>query len=174
MNIFEYVILVATLLSASTIFYWAIIRPYILESAFGELSLLRSEMDWAIIEEKEGSQTRSAQAVVRLLNGRDLTRFVSMSHVVFCDMLWRRAAKIAAAAEQELTFDNAPIWVLEIYKRLIKVRIKTMLANSPMWWIPISLVLLGAYFSQKIAKWWQGICIAMLHPHFTVGTMRPA
>jgi len=161
MSLFELSILIISVLWISTVFFWAVVRPYILESAAWELSKLRAEMDWAIIEEKEGAQSRAAQHLSSTLNGPDLTRVISLSHLVFCDILWKPNNQVAAI-EQARIFENAPRWLMEAFQRCVRVRVKTILANSIVWWIPIALILLCGYFSTAVANWWDSVCLAML------------
>jgi type II secretory pathway component PulM len=134
--------------------YWAIVRPFILDSAQDELRRMRSALDWAIIEDALGARTEAAQMLSKDLEHSDAIRASSLSPSIVAGLFRRAEVKIEMERERNI-YNNCQPWLREMRQRQTQVCVKAALANSPTWWIPLSLILLAGMFSLSIQKWWQ-------------------
>lgn len=147
----ETIIIVAAIFMAMTVLwlvYWALVRPVILDGVDQELATMRERVDWAIIEDEPGAQSRAAQ---RLLSGLHRgKRFLSLSNIIYFAMRFPAHIKAEIARDREI-FADAPKWVIELRNRNAELAVKAALINSPFWWGPIAVLLLLAVLSQKMA-----------------------
>lgn len=150
------IVLIAAFLSLTIgwLFYWALIRPMIIESVAAEFDTLRATVDWAIIDDLPHAQTKAARVLVRDLAHSESVQWISLGTVVW-HLVRRRSQLKLLAAEDFVLFEEAPRWMQDARRRDVLLTTKAALVNSPAWWIPIAILLLGTVFSMKIAQFWQ-------------------
>ena len=134
--------------------YWAIIRPFILDSAQDELLRMKSTLDWAIIENAVGSKTEAAQRLSKDLEHSDAIRTISLSPAIVARFL-RPAEMKTELVKERAVFNNCQPWIREMRQRETQVCVKAALANSPALWLPLALILLAGVFSLKVQQWWE-------------------
>src|SRR5690242_20020357 len=135
------------------LFYWAVVRQSILDAIEDDLSSLKDRVAWHIINESEGSKSRSAYILTDEIPNNGFIYWISFSSVVF--HLYKHRAKIKAeAARDRQIFEASPKWIRETREEVARLSIKAALANSPIWWGPLSVILLCALFSKKVMDWW--------------------
>lgn len=139
--------------------HWAVIRPIMLDSVERELLRMKSTVDWSIIDELPHSQSFQSQALAKSLECPRCVRHISIGPALYI-LIKRRAEIRTEEARQRDTFQNSPGWMRDLIRRNGRITMKAALANSPTWWIPLSAVLLGAYFSIKISEFLQEFEIA--------------
>jgi hypothetical protein len=151
---FGHLLQIFALSTLAGLFYWAIIRPFILDSAVDELRRMRSKLDWAIINKEAGATTEGARELSKHLEFYEWVRINSFSNAIFFRFTRRAEVKAEAARAREI-FDNSPIWIRNMSMRENQVCMKAALANSPAWWIPLAAILLGTVFSMSLQQWWE-------------------
>lgn len=134
--------------------YWSLVRPLILDSAVDELRRMRSALDWAIIEGQPGSTTEAAQELSKHLEYCRAVRRHSLSQAIVLGYL-SRAEIQAEIVRRRKIFNEGPAWIRDMFNREKEVCMKAALANSPAWWIPLAMILLGSFFSLKLRNWWE-------------------
>jgi hypothetical protein len=139
--------------------YWVIVRPIILDSVQREYRSMRSELDWSIINGLPSSQSLPAQELSASLAYSDLIRWNSLSQAFWTHFTKRAEIKAAMIKEFEI-FQSSPQWIRAMKERDEELTMKACLANSPLWWFPIAVLLIGAVFSQSVAIWWSETKIA--------------
>jgi hypothetical protein len=139
--------------------YWVLVRPIILDSVQREYRSMRSELDWNIINGLPSSQSLPAQELSADLAHSDLIRWNSFSQAFWFHFRRRAEIKAALAREGEI-FQSSPQWIRAMKGRDEELIMKACLANSPLWWFPIAVLLIGAVFSQSVSIWWSETKIA--------------
>ena len=139
--------------------YWALVRPFILDSVEEELARMQSCLDWAVIEGANGSSSGAAEVLARNLRGSKSVRWISLGQAVYFRATNQAWIKASAAKEREI-FQAAPTWIKDMRRRQAELAIKASLANSPMWWLLIAVVLVGALFSKAVAQLWEDTEVA--------------
>lgn len=135
------------------LFYWAVVRQSILDGVEDDFCNLRSQVAWHIINGSDGSTSRSALMLEEEIPPDGFIHWISFSSVVF--HLYKNRARIKAeAAKDREIFEASPKWIRETKESVAKLSIKAALANSPIWWGPLALILLCAIFSKKALDWW--------------------
>ena len=134
--------------------YWTVVRPVLLDSVEHELATMRSRVDWAIIEGLPAAQSQPAQRLLADLHEGRGSRLISLGQVIYIGLRERRTLKIEMAKEREI-FANSPAWIKDLKTRNSQLAAKAALLNSPAWWIPIAILLLGAVFSCNVAALWR-------------------
>jgi hypothetical protein len=139
--------------------YWTLVRPIILDSVVDELVRMKSNLDWAIINGEIGSQTEAAKILENDLEFPSSIRWISMG-IAIKNNLSNRAEIAATNAKEQKIFECSPPWIREMWERQTVISVKAALANSPSWWIPLSIILLVCFFSRQVDGWWRSIEIA--------------
>ncbi|HUA68900.1 MAG TPA: hypothetical protein VMA13_10175 [Candidatus Saccharimonadales bacterium] len=134
--------------------YWALVRTVVLDSVVDELSRMKANLDWAIINGTAGSQSEAAQILANGLELPSSIRWISIGKAVQCN-LFNRAEIAAAGAKEQKIFECSPLWIREMWERQTIISVKAALANSPAWWIPLSVILLVCFFSKQVENWWR-------------------
>jgi hypothetical protein len=139
--------------------YWVLVRPIILDSVQNEYRRMRSELDWSIINGLPNSQSLPAKELANDLAYSDLIRWNSIGQAFWVHFTKRAEIKAAVEKEREI-FQSSPSWILTMKERDEELTVKASLANSPLWWFPIAVMLVGAIFSRRIAIWWSETKVA--------------
>jgi hypothetical protein len=136
--------------------YWTLVRPVILDSVEDELVRMKANLDWAVINGEIGSQSEAAKILESDLEFPSSIRWISLG--IALKNNWSSRAEIAAInAKEQKIFECSPLWIREMWERQTVVSVKAALANSPTWWIPLSMILLGCFFSRQVQDWWNDI-----------------
>lgn len=139
--------------------YWLLMRPVLMDDIEGECYALRSRVEWAIIEGDDSAHSRAAQLVSQSVARPDLARHYSFSCIVY--HLARNTAQLRAKAAQERElFRDAPAWIRESHAESVSLTTQAALANSPIWWGPIAVLMFFSYFSSKASAWWSDLQIS--------------
>ncbi len=110
--------------------YWGLLRSALLNVVKDDLDALRSRVDWAIIEGREGSQSEACHQLEFVLRHSQLIWFVSFSQFVVS--MWIKRREIAALrAERSRLFNESPAWIRETQKNCAWLFIRAALLNSP-------------------------------------------
>jgi|ERR1035441_2079669 hypothetical protein len=133
--------------------YWVMVRPVVLDSVVDEMRRMRSSLEWAMIEDAPGSRTEAAQKLLKYLEYGPCVRFLSFGPAAAIRFFNRSEIRAFSVKEREV-FEPAPLWIREMWQRHARIGVKAVLANSPIWWIPLSLILLAGLFSRKAEIWW--------------------
>jgi hypothetical protein len=133
--------------------YWVLVRPIILDSVQNEYRRMRSELDWSIIHGLPSSQSLPAKELAADLAYSDLIRWNSLGQAFLAHFTKRAEIKAAMAKECEI-FQSSPSWIRAMKERDEELTVKASLANSPLWWFPIAVMLVVAVFSRRVALWW--------------------
>lgn len=146
------------LLSLAWAVYWAVIRPVLLQKVMYDFEVLRSSVDWSIIEEQPFSSGKAAQRLASDLETSAAAQSLSVGVILyFCHK--NRAELRARAAEETERFRDLPGWLREAHQKDIQLTLKAALLNSPIWWMPIAIIYLLAVFSQKVQVWWNEVSL---------------
>lgn len=138
------------------LFYWAIIRQSILDSVKDDLDKLRSEIDWNIIKNVDGSRSKAAQKLVMEIHYNRILCHLSLSQIVYS--MARNRLKIKAESERErVIFESSPKWIRDARMENVQLTMKACLANSPTWWPFLAVTLVSAVFSKKVSALWNEI-----------------
>jgi hypothetical protein len=133
--------------------YWSVVRQSILDSIEDDVAALKNHISWQIIKEAEGSRSPSAQCLIDEVEASKFLCWISFSQIVV--YLIQNRAKIKAEAEREAAvFAASPKWIKDARMFNSRLTIKAALANSPVWWLPLALILLCGLFSMSVANWW--------------------
>src|ERR1022692_2061024 len=146
-------ILVFAVITTLWLFYWAIVRSFILDSAQDELCRMSAALDWAIIEDQIGAKTEAAQQLSKHLEYPEAVRAISLFQAIIA-RFFRPVEMKTELARERIIFNNSQPWLREMWQRKTQVYVKAAMANSPACWLPLALVLLAGIFSQKIQQWW--------------------
>src|ERR1035441_4950757 len=133
--------------------YWVMVRPLILDSVEAEVSRLRFSVEWAFIQDDPGAGSEAAQMLLNSLKFGKFVRFVSFGQAVLMQHYHHSEIK-ALAAKERMVFAAAPLWIREAWQRHRMVSVKAPLANRPVWWSPLAVLLLAGVFSQKAKDLW--------------------
>jgi hypothetical protein len=154
-------IIIITFLTLTVLWltYWVIVRPIILDSVQDEYRRMRTELDWFIIDGLPSSQSLPAQELSNRLAYSKAIRWISFSQAFIASIFKRSELQAAAAKEREI-FESSPSWIRDMKERDGDLTVKAALANSPLWWFPISVWLVAAVFSRQLAGWWYETKIA--------------
>lgn len=139
--------------------YWALVRPIVLDSVQDEYRRMRAALDWSIIEGLPNAQSLPAKELEKVLADSDSIRWISLSQAFVAAILKRQEVKALELKEREV-FESSPTWIRDMRERDIELTVKAALANSPSWWIPISVLLVAAIFSKQVANRWAEMKIA--------------
>jgi len=153
MNIAIVVFLVIT---ALWLCYWSLIRPVVLDSVEDEVVRMKANLDWAIINGEIGSQSEAAKILEGDLEFPSSIRWISLG-IAVRNNLSNRAEIAAINAKEQKIFECSPPWIREMWERKTVVSVKAALANSPAWWIPLSMILLVCFFSRQVQNRWNDI-----------------
>jgi hypothetical protein len=153
MNVAVVVFLTGTVL---WLCYWALVRPVILDSVERELVHMKTNLDWAIINGEIGAQSEAAKILERDLAFPSSIRWVSLG-IVIKSNLHNRVEMAALNSKEQKIFECSPPWIREMWDRHTVISVKAALANSPSWWLPLSMILLVCFFSMKVQDWWNNI-----------------
>lgn len=135
------------------LFYWAVVRQSIVDSVEDDLANLKDQVAWNVINNLPGSQTKSAQRLIEEVADNSFVGWISFSQIAL--YLFRNRTQIRAESARELaTFEASPKWIRDARDINARLTIKAALANSPVWWIPLPIILLGAIFSKQVLDWW--------------------
>jgi len=135
------------------LFYWAIVRQSIVDSVEDDLNNLRDHVTWHIINDSPGCQSKSAQLLAEEVHNNSFICWISFSQIAIC--LFNNRTKIKTeAARETAAFEASPKWIRDARELNARLTIKAALANSPVWWIPLPLILLSAIFSKQVLDWW--------------------
>ena len=133
--------------------YWTMVRPVILDGVEYELQALKTRVDWSILEGLPDAESRPASELAQELRDSISIRHISLG-LILCVLIRHRPQMKAKLSKEREVFHECPAWIREIRNRNLELSTKAALVNSPLWWIPISFLLLMAYFSMKISNWW--------------------
>ncbi len=136
--------------------YWTLVRTVILDSVEDELLRMKSNLDWAIINGEIGSQSEAAKILENDLEFSGSIRWISMG-IAIRNNFFNRAEIAATSAKEEKIFESSAPWIREMRERQTIISVKAALANSPSWWIPLSMILLVCFFSRQVESWWKNI-----------------
>ncbi len=137
-------------------FYWAVMRPVLLETVKDGFSYLRAEMDWNIINGMEGSQSEAAIALDADLNSCVDSVQLSLGQLLWVG--WFQRKQIEARADQRnKVYNDSPAWIRDTRVKLIWLSTKAMLINSPAWWVLLPIISLAAYQSLRVCQWWNNV-----------------
>jgi hypothetical protein len=139
--------------------YWVMIRPIILDSVREEYRRLRTQLDWAIIEGLPNAESLPAKELEKAFARSDSVRWVSLSPAFFMSISRRQETKALEVKEREI-FESSPKWIRDMRERDLELTIKAALANSPLWWFPLSAILVVAVFSKEVSNRWAEMKIA--------------
>jgi hypothetical protein len=153
MNVIIVVFVVLTVLWLS---YWSLVRPVILDSVEDELIRMKARLDWAIIDGEIGSQSEAAKILEADLEFPSSIRWISLG-IAIKNNLSNRVEIAAINAKEQKIFECSPPWIREMWERQTVVSVKAALANSPAWWLPLSMILLVCFFSRQVESWWNDI-----------------
>lgn len=131
------------------LFYYTIIRPFLLDSVQDELERMKVEVDWAIIDGMDGAQGPAAQKLRSRLENIHGIRWVTIGQGVCLYHLRKTQIKAETVMEQQM-LERSPKWVRDLNSRHTRVVVKAALANSPTWWVPLAFIFLGSVFSRKL------------------------
>lgn len=148
-----YIFAIFLLITLGWLVYWVMVRPLILDSVEDEISRMTFQLKWSFIRDEPGAQSEAAQRLLKNLKMSKIVRYISFSQAVFFN-LQRRSEIKAVAAKERATFENAPSWIRDGWQRHNMLAVKAALANSPTWWLPLSLLLLASVFSRQAEQWW--------------------
>lgn len=113
-----------------------------------------SQLEWAMIEGVSGAQSESAQVLQKSLKLYKTARWISISQVIWTLRSNPAEVKALRVKVGEI-FKTAPAWVKDMKHRQEVLAMKSALANSPSWWIPLAAVLLFAFFSKTVEQFWK-------------------
>lgn len=133
--------------------YLALVRPLVLDSVEYELSRMRAQLDWDMIDDTAGSRSESAKLLEKTLRSYPGIRWISISQAI-CYMRSNPAEIKALTAKEREVYRDAPAWVRDMQRRQRELSMKAALANSPSWWIPLAAILLCSFFSKKVEEFW--------------------
>lgn len=148
--------------------YWALVRPFILARIEAGFDLLRSQIEWAILDGLPPDEVRPANALAEHLESADAALSLSASVIVFALLRCRSKGPSEQRKERE-EYAKRPAWVREAHRTDMVLTTGAALANSPLWWPLIATILLVGYFSAKAAQWWddfQHTAMIMRDGHF--------
>jgi hypothetical protein len=132
------------------------LRAVLLDIVKDELDRLRTRVDWAIIEGREGSQSKACHQFEFVLQHPNIIWFVSFSHLLFG--VWIKRREIAAQREERAKmFSESPPWIREVQANCAWLFMRAALLNSPVWWPFIPLLLFASQLSGKAYRWWNDI-----------------
>lgn len=153
MEVILFLTVVLVILAVINIIYWVLVRPVVLDSIDEHYSLLKSELDWAIIDGLPQAHSRAAIQLAHDLCDWRSVRILSFGILVMVRAT-RKAEIKATVAKEFQTFKESPAWLREMRERDMALMTKAVLANSPFWWFPICTILLFKLFSTNAKKWW--------------------
>lgn len=138
--------------SVAWLFYWVIVRPWLLISVEDELDRMRTALDWMTIEGDVGTQTAGAAVLKRRLENPRSVRLISLSMPLY---FWqtRRGEILASVEEERATVATSPAWVKDMLARQSRLTVKACVANSPSWWPVLAALMLFSLFSRKLETW---------------------
>ena len=150
MHVLIFIFFAATIL---WLFYWAVVRQSIVDSVEDDLASLRNKVAWSIINNAPGSGSKSAQLLLEEVDNNGFTCWISFSQVAL--YLLKNRSKIKTEAAREMAaFEASPRWIRDAKDLNARLTVKAALANSPVWWIPLPIILLSAVFSKQVMDWW--------------------
>jgi hypothetical protein len=141
-----------TLFLATTalwVFYWALVRVYLIEAVRYELEDIRIALDWAIIDGRAGSGSRAAQELSSRLKSAPR---LSFGQVLYLYLRNRSRVKIEAVRVHGI-YQASEVWIRDLWDRQTHASIKATLANSPSWWMPLAIIFLASLFWNKAKDW---------------------
>jgi len=150
------IIVVFLVLTVLWLCYWSLVRPVILDSVENELVRMKASLDWAIINGEIGSQSEAAKILEGDLEFPSSIRWISLG-IAMKNNMSNRVEIAAINAKEQKIFECSPPWIREMWERQTVVSVKAALANSPAWWIPLSIILLVCFFSRQVENWWNDI-----------------
>lgn len=150
----DIIIISFLVITAFWLCYWTLVRTVVLDSVVDELSRMKSSLDWAIINGEAGSQSEAAQILASGLEFPSSIRWISIGKAIQRNF-FNRAEIAASGAKDQKIFECSPLWIREMWERQTIISVKAALANSPAWWIPLSIILLVCFFSRQVENWWR-------------------
>ena len=133
--------------------YWVMVRPLLLDSVEDEISRIKFSVEWAFIQDEPSARSEAALKLLNSLQMGRVARFFSFGQAVVFNYLHHSEIRTLAAKERA-TFEAAPLWIREAWQRRRVLSLKAALANSPIWWIPLAILLLASVFSKQAEEWW--------------------
>ena len=142
--------------------YWVLVRPVILERIAADFARLQSQVDWAIIEGTASGHEHTANQLSESLENSYPALCLSISMLTYGMLRYRPLIDAQAKRDHE-HFQDLPGWLRKAHLEEMQFTTRAALANSPVWWPVIAVVLLVAVFSVKVAKWWADLQSAGLY-----------
>ncbi len=137
--------------------YWALVRPLLLDVVSADLAELKSQMDWAVIDNRDGARSKAGLTFERELRDVNRSSGPSLIFVIFLNFSKRGNELRSEVTREEEIFSEAPEWMKSMRTRMDQLLMKRLVVNSPIWWIPVALILFVGVFSWKVKTWWNYI-----------------
>lgn len=133
------------------LFYWMIVRPWILSRCAARLSRVRDDLHLACMNDDLGAEHPLAAEV---LSDTDDTSYIQhLSFMLFAIQLLRDRSKSNTDVDRIAAMrKNAPGWLEDLLRSKNEAIIAAIVINSPLFWPVIFLVILGTMIFSMPAK----------------------